>query len=168
MTLSLLRCTAAAGACPPPELLGKGEQRTPARRPHFRLRLRSCDPIPLRRWLPRAVRASMLHFAKRSHSQQPSAELEEQSNRGLRLDSRLRIGGGLWRGWGGGCAPRRARFELARQFTQFFRNFAQKLRSAPLAFRSKIVLHIAAQTRQLFVDAPAKIFEVHSGSPARR
>src|SRR6267143_596786 len=66
--------------------------------------------------------------------------------------SRLRVG----RRWVAAC---RARFQLAGRFTQLGGNFAQKFRAAPFRFRRDFLLDVAAQPRQFFLDALAKLFK---------
>src|SRR5260370_37553240 len=52
-----------------------------------------------------------------------------------------------------------ARFELGGSLDKFLRNFAEKLRGAPLGFRSDFFFNETPKPRELFVEAEADFFE---------
>jgi hypothetical protein len=66
------------------------------------------------------------------------------------------------------CGTRRIpRFQLRRGFGEFLRNFAQKLRRAPLGFRRNLFFHKTPDARELFIEAAAELFEFVHFPPRR-
>src|SRR5258708_4070193 len=61
-----------------------------------------------------------------------------------------------------------ARFDPRGCFGELFRNFAQELRRAFFRFRRNLFFYKTLHARELFVDAPAKVFKVFHVLKARK
>ena len=59
-----------------------------------------------------------------------------------------------------GTSSGHACLELRGGFVQFARHLAQKFGATPLGFRRDLGLNVFANASQLFVEAPANVFEV--------
>jgi hypothetical protein len=59
------------------------------------------------------------------------------------------------------------RLQLGGGFGEFLRNFAEKLRGAPLGFRRDFFFNKAPEPRELFVEAVADFFEFVHFPPRR-
>jgi hypothetical protein len=64
-------------------------------------------------------------------------------------------------------ARRVPRFQLGGGFGEFLRNFAEKLRRAPLGFRCDFFFNKTPQARELFVEAVTDFFEFVHFPPRR-